>query len=260
MSQATVSAACARRRAQPGVDPPQRPMVGQDVGHHGQAQEGVELRGVRHHQDLVDGGGQGGEHALDDAPPAQRHEGLGRASHARALAAGLDDSGDAHRATAPARRTSGGDTVRSSTVEGSPPGVGPPSRTTSSSPSNTARTSSAVVGGGCAGAVGAGRGDGRAQALGEGRGNAMGRMADPDGARSRGDERGDARARAGSTRVSAPGQCRAISSRARGTPRPPVSAMATELTSTRSGLSSGRPLTRKILASASSQCMAAPSP
>src|SRR5262245_62922004 len=63
----------------------------------------------------------------------------------------IDQPVPPHRVTAPARRTRGGDTVRSSTVEGSPPEVGPPSSTRSicaiCSP-NAPRAARAVAGGG----------------------------------------------------------------------------------------------------------------
>src|SRR5262249_60341319 len=102
-----------------------------------------------HDEHVVDRGRQGGDHALDDRPSAQLDQRLGLPAHAHAPSPGLDDAGDLHDAlaprdravaggatmsrttTAPWRSTRRGAAVRSSTVEGSPPRVAPPSRTRS---------------------------------------------------------------------------------------------------------------------------------
>src|SRR5205823_6585217 len=105
------------------------------------AQERVALRRVGHDEQVRQHGAQRVDDALDDALAAELQQRLGLAAHADAAPAGLDDARDSHRetVTAPCRITRGGPTVTSTTVEGAPPGVGPPSSTRSRAPPKWAR-------------------------------------------------------------------------------------------------------------------------
>src|SRR5207247_11424559 len=130
-----------------------------------------------------------------------------------------------HTDTAPWRRTRGGSTVVSRTVEGSPPAVAPPSTTRSIASRKYASTADAVVGGSsplglALGAVtGARRARTRPSATGGGESRtptvlvpAVTSSGTPGRARR--------------TSVSAPGQWRTISARARAPTSPTASAIA----------------------------------
>src|SRR5262249_6042335 len=138
--------------------------------------------------------------------------------------------------------TRAGDTVTSRTVEGRPPGVAPASSTRSTLAPSPDRTAPLETGGGAPLGLALGAVTGAPRQRTSAVATGWDDRRTPTGPVPAVTREGTP-ARDGITSVRGPGQCRAISSRANGEMTAMVSAISAESTSTRRGLSSGRPFT-----------------